>query len=100
VVKGPSIPCISLVGKPLGNCVIYWAHHNLYLFNGSNIYYMDTTSTQPGLFGASYLDAMYLVDSRESMGQHDLPLYLMHDVRLFTLQAASPNPIHKQWTRG
>ena len=59
---------------------------------------MDTTFARPDPFVASYLDATCLVDSTESMGQEDLPLYLMHETRLFIIQAASSNSIHKYWT--
>jgi len=35
----------------------------------------------------------------ESMGQYRLPLDVMEDENLFIIQAASPDPRHKKWTK-
>jgi len=83
----------------IGHRVIYWANQNLFLFDGPNIYHKDTSSAQPVRFSASYHDAIFLVDSVEPMGKHQLPLRLMQDPHLFIIQAASPNPAHKEWRK-
>jgi len=83
----------------MGKRVIYWANQNLFIFDGLNIYHMDTTSARPGRLGAPFVNAICLIDSMESMGLNDLPLCLMQDERLFIIQAASSNPSHKHWAR-
>jgi len=82
----------------MGNRAIYWALQKLFLLDGSNIYYVDTTSIQPDRFSASYRDTICLVDSMESMGQYRLPLDVMEDENLFVIQAAPPDPRRKEST--
>jgi hypothetical protein len=80
-----------------GNRVIYWALNNLYIFDGPNIYYMDTTSSQPLYpFCGPYLDALCLVDT---LGGSPLPYFLVLDTRLFVIQAAPAHPIDKAWKK-
>jgi hypothetical protein len=83
----------------MGNRILYWAQEMLYVFDCLNISYMDTTSTQPTIFGATYHDLICLIDSMESIGKHTLPLFLMCDKDLFIIQAASPNLAHKEWAK-
>jgi hypothetical protein len=74
-----------------GNPVIYWARNNLYVFDRSHIYHMDTTLSKPSLFGP-YLDALCLVDTSEGSPS---PYFLLLDTRLFVIQATSDQ---KGWT--
>jgi len=83
----------------MGNRVIYWAGQELFIFDGPNIFYMDTTHQKIGRFGDPYRGTICLVDSMESMGQYHLPLDVMVDYNLFVIQAASPDPRHKEWTK-
>jgi hypothetical protein len=77
------------------NRVIYWARNKLYLFDGSTIYFMHTTTAEPDLLGDPYFDALCLIDTLEGFPP---PVSLVHNEFLFVIQAASPNPFHKEWT--
>jgi hypothetical protein len=80
----------------VGSRVIYCAGDELYLFDNSKIYYMNTKSTSPTPFDNTYTNVLCLVDAAQGSAP---PSFLVLNRNLFILQAASPNPAHRNWVK-
>jgi hypothetical protein len=94
--KSTFLDYILALEAAAGNRVIYWARHELYLFDHLNIYHMDTDLSKPGPFDNPYLDALCLVDTLQGSPPPD---WLVSNTSLFIIQSASPNPGHTEWRK-